>query len=76
MISLPKNTVSGTMSQCAQHYTRMCEQATQTAMPYAAPICKREAPGMTLAKRQTEMISLANPGFAALPREKADDEYQ
>lgn len=54
----------------------MCEQATQTAMPYAAPICKREAPGMTLAKRQTEMISLANPGFAALPREKADDEYQ
>ena len=53
----------------------MCEHATQKAtVPHSTLFQEREAQGMTPAKRQAEMISLANSGFAT--QEESDDEYQ
>lgn len=60
---------------CAHTYTCMCELATGKAMAHTAPVARREAQRMTPAKRQAEMISLANSASGALPSEESD-EYQ
>ena len=75
--STEKKTLSGSTSvfACEHPYTCMCEHATQKAtVPHSTLFQEREAQGMTPAKRQAEMISLANSGFAT--QEESDDEYQ
>ena len=72
-----KKTLSGSTSvfACEHPYTCMCEHATQKAtVPHSTLFQEREAQGMTPAKRQAEMISLANSDFAT--QEESDDEYQ
>lgn len=63
------------MLVCVHTYMCMCEHATQEAKPHTTYILKKEAQRMTPAKRQAEMISLANSGFVFLPNEDSD-EYQ